>query len=64
MNYVKNQVQLIETIFGRKLEGDDLTDLFQLVGDIYNDGLADKMEGEGPEVFNMEADIVTLEKFI
>lgn len=34
-NYVRNQVQLIEVIFGKKLEGDDLTDLFGRSGRLY-----------------------------
>lgn len=64
MNYVKNQVQLIEAIFGKKLEGDDLTDLFELVGEIYNDGLADKLGDDGPDVFPMREVENKLSKFI
>lgn len=66
MNYVKNQVATIEAIFGKKLEGDDLTDMFELVGEIYNDGLADKLDiDEAPDALKVrEVEATTLEKFI
>ena len=42
-NYIKNQVALVEATFNTKLEGDDLTTLFELVRSIYNDGLDDRL---------------------
>ena len=41
--YVRNQVEALEVMIGRKLTNDELEDVFQHVQDIYNDGLADRL---------------------